>query len=231
MYEKLKEEVCLANKMLLTKHLVILTWGNVSCIDREANVIAIKPSGVAYEALQMEDIVITDMLGNVIEGRYRPSSDLMTHLCLYKAFEDVKAIIHTHSKWATIWAQAERDLPVYGTTHADYFYGSIPCTKPMCSAQIEHDYEWNTGVQIVDTFHQRHLLTSAMQGVLVAGHGPFVWGDTPQQALEYAEVLETIAEMAYHCELLAHDAKTPLSKELLHRHYFRKHGKDAYYGQ
>lgn len=231
MYEDIREEVYRANVALPQHQLVILTWGNVSCIDREKGIIAIKPSGVPYASLRPEDIVIMDMEGKLLDGTYRPSSDFMTHLCLYKAFETMTSIVHTHSKWATIWAQAYRDIPVYGTTHADYFCGNIPCTKPMSNAQIQTDYEWNTGMQIIDTINQRNLKTEEMNAVLVGGHGPFVWGSSCDKAIEHARVLEVVAEMAYYREQLNHDGCNPIAKELLYRHYFRKHGKDAYYGQ
>ena len=231
MYENIKERVWKANLQLPALGLVILTWGNASCIDRELGVIAIKPSGIQYDKLKPEDIIICDLNGKVVDGCYRPSSDLATHLCLYKAFPDIQSIIHTHSKWATIWAQATRDIPIYGTTHADYFYGDIPCTKPMEKQQILDDYEWNTGEQIITTFQERHLSTEMMNVVLVSGHGPFVWGDCIDNAVENALVLEYIAEMAYHRECLNQTPKNLLSQEILKKHYFRKHGKDAYYGQ
>lgn len=231
MYETLKENVWKANLELPALDLIILTWGNASCIDRELGVIAIKPSGVSYDTLKVKDIVICDLDGKVIDGKYRPSSDLATHLCLYKAFPDIQSIIHTHSKWATIWAQANRDIPIYGTTHADYFYGDIPCTEPMSKQQIQGDYEWNTGEQIVSTFRDRHLSTEQTNAVLVGGHGPFVWGTNCEKAVENALVLENIAEMAYHRECLNQRPCNPLSQDILKRHYFRKHGKDAYYGQ
>ena len=231
MYENIKERVWKANLQLPALGLVILTWGNASCIDRELGVIAIKPSGIQYDKLKPEDIIICDLNGKVVDGCYRPSSDLATHLCLYKAFPEIQSVIHTHSKWATIWAQATRDIPIYGTTHADYFYGDIPCTKPMEKQQILDDYEWNTGEQIITTFQERHLSTEMMNAVLVSGHGPFVWGDCIDNAVENALVLEYIAEMAYHRECLNQTPKNLLSQEILKKHYFRKHGKDAYYGQ
>lgn len=231
MYEELKQRVWKANMQLPEFDLIILTWGNVSCIDREHGVIAIKPSGVPYETLCMEDIVITDLKGNIVDGTKKPSSDLMTHLALYQHFPDITSIVHTHSRWAVAWAQACRDIPVYGTTHADYFYGSIPCTDRMSIQHIQEHYEWNTGMEIVNTFKKRGLSLDQMNAVLVRGHGPFVWGTSCDKAVENALVLETIAEMAYHQECLVHKVCPPIEKELLDRHYKRKHGKDAYYGQ
>lgn len=231
MYETLKEEVLKANLSLPNLQLVILTWGNVSCIDRVHNVIAIKPSGVSYEHMQLEDIVVVDLDGNIIEGTCKPSSDTMTHVCIYKAFGHISSIVHTHSKWATIWAQANRDIPMYGTTHADYFYGDIPCTKPMNQQQTQDKYEWNTGTHIVHTLSERQIQSSEMNAILVGGHGPFVWGDICHKAIENAVVLENIAEMAFYREQLDHQPCERMPHHLVNRHYFRKHGKNAYYGQ
>ena len=225
--EKLKEEVCRANLGLVSNHLVILTWGNVSAIDRDSGVVVIKPSGVEYDALTPADMVVVDLEGNVIEGTLNPSSDTPTHLKLYKSFEGISGIVHTHSTHATAWAQACRPVPALGTTHADYFYGDVPCTRPMTREEIEEAYELNTGNVIVETLEG--IDPMQMPGILVANHGPFSWGRSASEALHNAIVLEETARMAWMTVMLG---KTePIAKYLLDKHFLRKHGSNAYYGQ
>ena len=204
------------------------TWGNVSGIDRERGLFVIKPSGVAYEEMKPEDMVVMDLDGVQVEGRLRPSSDTATHLELYKAFPEVGGIVHTHSRWATAWAQTGRGIPCYGTTHADYFYGEIPCTRDLTKNEIDEGYEKNTGLVIVQRFTE--LDAMAVPGVLCCHHGPFAWGKDAAEAVHNAVVMETVAEMAFHCEQLGKDAGT-ISRAQLDKHYFRKHGENAYYGQ
>jgi L-ribulose-5-phosphate 4-epimerase len=228
MYEELRKAVCEANIELQKQKLVIYSWGNVSGIDRQAGAIAIKPSGVPYDRLTPDKIVLIDLDGNIIEGNLKPSSDTPTHLELYKNFEAIAGICHTHSANATIWAQACREIPCFGTTHADYFYGSIPVTKKMTKEEVENDYELNTGRVIVKRFADLDPLQ--MPAVLVANHSPFTWGKTPAKAVEVAVVLEQIAETALGTIVINPDIN-PISKTLLDKHYLRKHGKDAYYGQ
>lgn len=228
MYEELKQRVYDANLELPKRNLVVFTWGNVSEIDREHNVIAIKPSGVDYETLKVEDIVIVDLDGNVVEGTFRPSSDLDTHLELYKAYKEIGGVVHTHSRWATIFAQAHRSIPCFGTTHGDYFYGDIPCTREMTPTEIAGEYEKNTGLVIIETFKDIEPLE--MPGVVVASHGPFTWGKNAIDAVHNSVVLDEVAMMAWHT-LLLNPEKSSIQKELLDKHYKRKHGKDAYYGQ
>ena len=228
MLEKLKEEVCKANLELPKYGLVTFTWGNVSEIDRDAGLIAIKPSGVSYKTMTADDIVILDLDGNVVEGSLRPSSDAPTHIELYKAFSDVGGIVHTHSEWATSWAQTGLAIPCYGTTHADYFYGSIPCARSLTDDEINGEYEKNTGLVIIETF--RNLDPVAVPGVLCKNHGPFAWGKDAHEAVHNAVVLEEIAKMAVHTkDILPTAAEAP--QVLKDKHYFRKHGKNAYYGQ
>ena len=225
--EKLKEEVYRANMGLVSNHLVILTWGNVSAIDRDSGVVVIKPSGVEYDALTPADMVVVDLEGNVIEGTLNPSSDTPTHLKLYKSFEGISGIVHTHSTHATAWAQACRPVPALGTTHADYFYGDVPCTRPMTREEIEEAYELNTGNVIVETLEG--IDPMQMPGILVANHGPFSWGRSAAEALHNAIVLEETARMAWMTVMLG---KTePIAKYLLDKHFLRKHGSNAYYGQ
>ncbi len=249
MYETLKQEVLAANKALPTHGLVVLTWGNVSAIDRTQGHIVIKPSGVAYDALKSDMLVVVDMDGNTIEGTLRPSSDTPTHLELYRQFPDIGSIIHTHSEWATSWAQTGMDILVYGTTHGDYFYGDIPCTRDLDPEEVEQTYELNTGRLIVETFKKRNIDPSAIPGVLVKNHGPFVWGKTATEAVEHAIVLEEIAKMAFRTQvLLSTTTSAPgyfgayraqarrqllrsMPQYLLDKHFLRKHGKNAYYGQ
>ena len=230
MLEKLKEEVFKANLELPKKGLVLFTWGNVSAIDREKNLIVIKPSGVDYEVMKAEDMVVIDLEGNIIEGNLNPSSDTPTHIELYKAFPEIGGIVHTHSTNATIWAQSGRDLPAYGTTQADYFYGFVPCTRKMSAEEIKGEYEKETGTVIIETFEKREIKPKFVPGVLVNSHGPFTWGKNPGEAVYNSVVLEEIAKMAIFTELLNKDIK-PMQQELLDKHFLRKHGENAYYGQ
>ena len=226
MLEKLKYDVLQANLELVKQNLVIYTWGNVSGIDRDKNLIVIKPSGVDYNTLKVKDMVVVDFNGKVIEGKLKPSSDTPTHIELYKNFKNINGIVHTHSTYAVSWAQSGRDIPAYGTTHADYFYGDIPCTKFLTKIEIEECYEKNTAISIIQRFNG--LDANALPGVLCAGHGPFSWGKTPMSAVHNAKVLETIAEMAYRTECISKKSQR-ISQFLLDKHYFRKHGKNAYY--
>lgn len=228
MLENLKKEVFEANKLLPYFNLVTLTWGNVSTIDREENLIVIKPSGVEYDNMKWEDMVVVDMEGNVVEGDLKPSSDTPTHIELYKAFEEIGGVVHTHSPWATSWAQASRAIPCYGTTHADYMYGDIPCARSLTDEEIAGDYEKNTGLVIIETF--KSLDYKAMPAVLCSNHGPFTWGESPKKAVENALVLEEVAKMAYRTEHINKDVKRA-KQAIMDKHYFRKHGANAYYGQ
>lgn len=228
MLEELKKAVYEAN-MLLPKHnLVTFTWGNVSQIDRETGYFAIKPSGVDYEKLTPDDMVIMDLEGNKIEGRYNPSSDTPTHLELYRAFPKIGGVVHTHSPWATSWAQAGRGIPCYGTTHADYMYGEIPCVRCLTKEEIDMAYENNTGLLIVDYFKDKDY--EAVPAVLCKNHGPFTWGKDGHEAVHNAVVLEEVAKMAARCEMINPQVK-PAPQELQDKHYYRKHGVNAYYGQ
>ncbi|WP_096225164.1 L-ribulose-5-phosphate 4-epimerase [Geobacillus sp. FJAT-46040] len=228
MLEELKQAVLEANLQLPQYRLVTFTWGNVSGIDRERGLVVIKPSGVAYDKLTIDDMVVVDLNGNVVEGDLKPSSDTPTHLWLYKQFSGIGGVVHTHSTWATIWAQAGKGIPVLGTTHADYFYGEIPCTRPMTNEEIQGAYELETGKVITETF--RFLDPLQMPGVLVHGHGPFAWGKDPANAVHNAVVLEEVAKMAARTFMLNPNVQ-PISQSLLDRHYLRKHGANAYYGQ
>ena len=228
MLESLREAVCKANLDLPRYDLVTFTWGNVSGIDRESGLVVIKPSGVAYEDLTPEKMVVVSLDdGSVVEGNLRPSSDTPTHLELYRAFPEAGGIVHTHSRWATGWAQAGRSIPAYGTTHGDYFYGEIPCTRKMTPEEIAGDYEAETGRVIVETF--RDLDPAFMPGVLVYSHGPFTWGKDPWEAVHNSVVLEEVAKMALYTEQLGN--REPMQQELLDKHFLRKHGTGAYYGQ
>lgn len=227
MLEKLKKAVLEANLDLPRYDLVTFTWGNVSGIDRKSGMVVIKPSGIAYEHMSVNDLVVVDLDGKVVEGKWKPSSDLPTHLVLYRAFPEIGGVVHTHSHWATCWAQAGRDLPAYGTTHADYFYGPVPCTRPMTDKEINGAYEEETGNVILEAFRDKDPM--AVPGVLVHSHGPFTWGKDPADAVYHAVVLEETAGMAYHTEVLGN--KNPMQQVLLDKHYLRKHGKNAYYGQ
>lgn len=228
MLEQLKREVYEANMLLPKYGLVTFTWGNVSGIDRESGLFAIKPSGVNYEDLTPDDMVIVDLDGNKVEGNYNPSSDTATHLELYKAFRDMGGIVHTHSTWATSWAQAGRGIPCYGTTHADYMYGEIPCVRNLTKEEIDQEYEKNTGLLIVECFRDMDYI--AMPAVLCKNHGPFAWGRDAGDAVHNAVVLEEVAKMAAQCEMInLHNQPAP--QELQDKHYYRKHGANAYYGQ
>lgn len=228
MLEQLKKEVYEANMELPKRGLVTYTWGNVSGIDRDKGLFVIKPSGVDYDALKPEDLVVLDLQGNVVEGTYRPSSDTATHLELYLAFPEIGGVVHTHSPWATSWAQAAREIPCYGTTHADYFYGSIPCARNLTKEEIDTGYEKHTGTVIVETFTGRNPMYTP--GVLCANHGPFTWGKDAKEAVHNAVVLEEVAKMAARAEQLCADIKEA-PKEMQEKHFFRKHGENAYYGQ
>jgi L-ribulose-5-phosphate 4-epimerase len=228
MLEQLKKTVCNANLELMRSGLVILTWGNVSAIDNESGLMVIKPSGVKYDVMEPEHMVVVDMNGHVVEGDYRPSSDTDTHIAIYKSF-GVGAVVHTHSKWATIWAQAGRSLPYLGTTHADNFYGDIPVTRTLTAAEIASSYEQETGNVIVELFRSQSIDPAMMPAVLVKSHGPFTWGADAAHAVENAVVLEYVAEMASHT--LALNSGAQMDPVLLGRHFLRKHGKGAYYGQ
>ncbi len=228
MLEALKKTVCEANLMLKEHHLVIFTWGNVSAIDRETGLVVIKPSGVEYDGMKPSDMVVVDIEGNRIEGAYKPSSDTPTHLELYRAFPEIGGVVHAHSRWATVFAQAGRDIPALGTTHADYFYGAIPCTREMTQQEITGAYEKETGNVIVETFQGQNPL--AVPGVLVHAHGPFAWGTDAGNAVHNAVVLEEVAFMAYHSMQLNGELSS-MPQVLLDKHYLRKHGANAYYGQ
>ena len=217
--------------MLLPRYgLVTFTWGNVSGIDRENGLFVIKPSGVEYEKLTPEDMVVVDLEGNKVEGRYDPSSDTPTHTELYNRFPQIGGIVHTHSAWATSWAQAGRDIPCYGTTHADYFYGAIPCVRNLTKEEIAEAYEKNTGVVIADEFERQKIDHTAVPAVLCRNHGVFAWGKDAAEAVHNAVVTEEVAKMAARSEFLNPDIK-PAPQELQDKHYYRKHGENAYYGQ
>jgi L-ribulose-5-phosphate 4-epimerase len=226
--EKLRTEVLEANLEVVRRGLVLYTFGNASGISREDGWIVIKPSGVPYDLLRPEHMVITDLEGHIVEGDLKASSDLATHLCLYQAFPSIGAVVHTHSRFATAWAQAGREIPCLGTTHADYFRGPVPVTDPMEAREIESDYEWNTGQAIVRRFAE--LDAAAVPSVLVAGHAPFCWGPTPAGAAHNAVILEEVAWMAYHT-LVINSAADGLTDMLRDKHFLRKHGPGAYYGQ
>ena len=230
MLEKLKEEVYKANIELPAKGLVLFTWGNVSAIDREKNLVVIKPSGVEYDKLKPEDMVVVNLDGKVVEGNLNPSSDTPTHIELYKKFPETGGIVHTHSTNATIWAQSGRDIPAYGTTHGDYFYGAIPCTRKMTPEEIAGEYEKETGTVIIETFEKRNINPKFVPAVIVHSHGPFTWGKDAAEAVHNSIVLEEIAKMAMFTEQVNKDVK-PMQQELLDKHFLRKHGENAYYGQ
>ena len=228
MLEKLKEEVLKANLLLPKYNLVTFTWGNVSAIDRESGLVVIKPSGVEYDGMKASDMVVVDLNGKVVEGNLRPSSDTPTHIELYKTFPNIGGVVHTHSRWATSFAQAGCAIAPMGTTHADYFYGPIPCTRSLSDDEIKGEYEKNTGLVIIETF--RDIDPDAVPGVLVRNHGPFAWGTSASNAVHNAVVMEEVAFMNYHAVTLRNDAPC-VSQGLLDKHYYRKHGKNAYYGQ
>lgn len=230
MLEEIKQKVYEANMMLPKYGLVTFTWGNVSAIDREQGLFVIKPSGVPYEALCPDDMVVMSLTGEKVEGRYNPSSDTPTHLELYKAFPEIGGIVHTHSSWATSWAQAGRAIPCYGTTHADYIYGEVPCVRTLTKAEIEEAYEKNTGILIARELKERGLDEKAVPAVLCKNHGPFTWGKDALEAVHNAVVLEEVAKMAARTEKINPQVQ-PAPQELQDKHYFRKHGENAYYGQ
>jgi len=228
MLEQLKQSVLEANLLLPKYGLVTFTWGNVSAIDRETNLVVIKPSGVSYESMTVEDMVVVDLDGNVVEGKWKPSSDTPTHVELYKAFPDIGGIVHTHSRWATIFAQAGRPIPAMGTTQGDYFYGEIPCTRPMTDEEIQGAYEKETGTVIIEAF--RSIDPNQVPAVVVNSHGPFAWGKDAMDAVHNAVVLEEVAFMDWHA-MMMEPSRGPMQQTLLDKHYLRKHGKNAYYGQ
>ena len=228
MLEELKKEVYEANMLLPKYDLVTFTWGNVSGIDREKGLFVIKPSGVDYDKLTPEDMVVVDLESRTVEGRWKPSSDTPTHIELYKAFHSIGGIVHTHSRWATTFAQAGKSIPAMGTTHGDYFYGDIPCTRPMTEAEIMGEYEKETGKVIIEAFNGK--TAEDIHGVVVFSHGPFAWGKDAVNAVHNAVVLEEVAKMAARCEMINPQVK-PAPQELQDKHYYRKHGANAYYGQ
>ena len=230
MLEELKKRVYEANMLLPKYGLVTFTWGNVSGIDREKGLFVIKPSGVEYDKLKPEDMVVVDLKGNKVEGDYKPSSDTATHMVLYNHFPDIGGVVHTHSSWSTSWAQAGRGIPCYGTTHADYLYGEIPCMRNLTQEEIDQAYELNTGNVIVNEFKRMNLDYVAMPAVLCKNHGPFTWGKDAHEAVHNAVVLEEVAKMAARTETINPDVK-PAPQMLQDKHYYRKHGKNAYYGQ
>lgn len=227
MLEELKKQVWEENLKLCSYGLITLTWGNVSAIDRESGLVVIKPSGVRYDVMQPEDMVVVDLEGNRVEGKWNPSSDTPTHLVLYKAFADIGAVVHTHSRWATIFSQAGMAVPALGTTHADAFYGDVPCTRKMTPAEIAGDYEAETGNVIVETFQGKDPME--VPAVLVNSHGPFTWGKNATKAVENSVILEEVAMMAWHTVHM--NPCVSFQQELADKHYFRKHGANAYYGQ
>jgi len=228
MLEELKREVLKANLELVQKNLVIYTWGNVSGISRPDGLVVIKPSGITYEELTADKMVVVDIKGNIIEGKLNPSSDTATHLVLYNSFKDIGGIVHTHSTYASSWAQAGMDIPCYGTTHADYFYREIPCTRIMTINEVKNKYEENTGKVIVERFKNKDY--NYTPAVLVAGHGPFTWGKNPEEAVSNSAVLEEVAKIAFNT-MLVNPFIGGCPYYLLDKHFFRKHGKNAYYGQ
>ena len=229
MYSELKKRVFEANLDLVKHGLVIFTWGNVSEIDRGKGILAIKPSGLSYDTMKWEDMVLVDMEGKTVDSKRKPSSDTPTHLILYKEFEALGGVVHTHSEWATSWAQMGLGIPPLGTTHADYFYGEIPCTRKLSKNEVEGQYEAETGNVIVETFKTMNINPVAVPAVLVSGHGPFSWGEDAVDAVHNAVVLEQVAKMAHHA--LTMNKVPGIDQFLLDKHYLRKHGKDAYYGQ
>lgn len=232
MLETLKQQVYEANMLLPRYGLVVFTWGNVSGIDREKGMFVIKPSGVPYEAMKPEDMVVVDIEGKKVEGKMNPSSDTPTHAELYRRFDNIGGVVHTHSRWATIWAQAGREIPAYGTTHADYFHGAVPCTRSLTKEEVERAYELETGKVIASHFEANGLNPEHVPAVLVHSHGPFSWGKDAMKAVENAAVLEEVAMMAWHTEALPAAApRGPMEAYVLEKHFLRKHGPNAYYGQ
>lgn len=230
MLEELKQNVLEVNLLLPKYGLITFTWGNVSAIDRETGLVVIKPSGVEYDGMQAEDMVVVDLDGKRVEGKYKPSSDTPTHVALYKAFPALGGIVHTHSRWATSFAQAGKGIPAFGTTQGDYFYGEIPCTRKMTPEEIMGAYELETGNVIIETFQARSIDPAQVPAVLVQSHGPFTWGTDAHNAVHNAMVLEEVAFMAFHAMALT-PGLSPMQQELLDKHYLRKHGPGAYYGQ
>ena len=231
MLEELKELVCKANLELPKYGLVTFTWGNVSGVDREKGLMVIKPSGVEYDNMKPEDMVVVSLEnGERVEGKWKPSSDTATHVALYNAFPNIGGIVHTHSRWATSWAQAGKGIPAYGTTHGDYFYGEILCTRKMTPEEIAGEYELETGNVIIESFKIRGIDPDQVPAVLVNSHGPFAWGTDPHNAVHNSVVLEELAFMAFHTEAMNRGI-SPMQQELLDKHYLRKHGEKAYYGQ
>lgn len=230
MLEELKKQVYEANMLLPAYKLVTFTWGNVSGIDRERGLFVIKPSGVDYDELKPEDMVVVDLEGNKVEGKYNPSSDTATHRVLYNCFPEIGGIVHTHSPWGTSWAQAGRDIPCYGTTHADYIYGAVPCVRNLTKEEIDEAYEKNTGLLIEEDFKRRQIDYNAVPAVLCKNHGVFTWGKDAQEAVHNSVVLEEVAKMAAWTETI-NSRVEPAPQELQDKHYYRKHGKNAYYGQ
>lgn len=232
MLEQLKKQVYEANMLLPKYNLVTFTWGNVSGIDREKGLFVIKPSGVPYEKLTPDQMVVIDLDGNKVEGDLNPSSDTPTHAALYRRFNNIGGVVHTHSRWATIWAQGGREIPAYGTTHADYIYGSVPCTRDLTKEEVERAYELETGNVIADHFEQNQLNPLHVPCVLIHSHGPFTWGKDAMEAVHNAVVLEEVAMMAWHTEGVAErNAIEPLPSYVAEKHFMRKHGPNAYYGQ
>lgn len=229
MLEQLKEQVCKANLLLPQHNLVVFTWGNVSGIDRESGLFVIKPSGIAYDELTPDDMVVVNLKGEKLEGKLNPSSDTATHCELYNHFQSIGGVVHTHSRWATIWAQAGRGIPAYGTTHGDYFYGEIPCTRSMTPKEIAGEYEVETGKVIVETFNG--INPEDIPAVLVKSHGPFTWGKDCEEAVHNSVVLEELAMMAWYTEGISSAPTLIMQQELLDKHFLRKHGANAYYGQ
>lgn len=229
MLDQLKKEVLKANLLLPKFGLITFTWGNVSGIDREKSLVVIKPSGVEYDQMTADDMVVVDLNGKIVDGHLKPSSDTPTHLELYKAFTNIGGVVHTHSRWATIFAQAGRDIPALGTTHGDYFYGDIPCTRKLTSEEITGEYELETGKVIIERFSG--LNADMVPGVVVYSHGPFSWGKDAHEAVHNAVVMEEVAFMAWHDLVLTRGDLPAMQKELLDKHYLRKHGANAYYGQ
>jgi L-ribulose-5-phosphate 4-epimerase len=229
MFQKLKQDVFDANMLLPKYGLITFTWGNVSAFDDETGLVVIKPSGIPYEIMKVEDMVVLDLSGKIIEGNRKPSSDTATHLELYRNFKNIRGIVHTHSHWATVFAQAGLPIPAFGTTHADYFAGEVPVTRFMTSSEIRGDYEFETGKVIVERF--KDLNPDHIPGVLVNAHGPFTWGKNANEAVHNAVVLESIAQMAFNTRILMGNKVIEMQSELLNKHFYRKHGKGAYYGQ
>lgn len=230
MLEELRKAVYLANIELPKRNLVVYTWGNVSGIDRDNGLIVIKPSGVDYEDLSPDNMVVVDLDNNIVEGNLNPSSDTKTHIELYKAFSSIGGIVHTHSTYAAAWAQAGRDIPCFGTTHADYFYGPVPCTRNLTPQEVNEDYEQNTGKVIAQTFRERNINPEDVPGVICHSHGPFTWGVSTAQAVYHSVVLEELSRMALFT-IMIDSSSDQLPKHVLDKHYLRKHGADAYYGQ